>query len=96
MSRLNSCDPFLKQIVSKQKVASVRLAYKKIVILISLLVNDSFLRFGRRGGGRGGGCDEDTSSDRWLTVEVRILFDTTLTDALSKVLLAILTQLMPF
>ena len=26
MSRLNSCDPFLKQIVSKQKVASVRLA----------------------------------------------------------------------
>ena len=30
MSRLNSCDPFLKQIVSKQKVASVRLAtFKK-------------------------------------------------------------------
>ena len=26
MSRLNSCDPFLKQIISKQKVASVRLA----------------------------------------------------------------------
>ena len=26
MSRLNLCDPFLKQIVSKQKVASVRLA----------------------------------------------------------------------
>ena len=28
MPRLNFCDPFLKQIVSKQKVASVRLALR--------------------------------------------------------------------